>query len=767
MASDVSGGSDWEGLKAGASMLFSAFGSRSKKQQQKGRARFGAEPPVEDDGDGRDFSATDDFYSPATKDRRRDGQRDDREDLRLDQISELVLPDIDGDDAEPIDPWDAKDAQAHRKKMAVFSLSKRRTAERSAAVQEERTLAHVKPESAFTRDVTVPNGVWTLGDGSLGQLGHTAAEQQEEPRPAPLDSQILRGGVRSIHAGRHCTVVVNQSGEAIGFGSGPFRSAAAPSAGAPASALEYAGAPPYCVEAFTGVGDEEEEGEEEAGVGSLYYSTEQMVAARIHRRAVDLSAPTVLSGLLMPVETLSCGEDFCVALMQNGLVFSWGDGEEGKLGLGRPESHERPTMVDFLLPTAYAEVAKRSANKDDLLKAGSRLIRSRGRSFQITSLSCGTRHAMALASTSELFTWGSGCSGQLGHGTKHDEVLPRPVDAFKSRRFHVRVIAAGGYHSAAIVDLTRTSASRLFTWGEGESGRLGLGDERSRMLPNQASFHRTSPLSRLRPGADDRGGGGVFSFRRGDWLSEDGGHAHEWAELACGTKHAAALTRSGQVYTWGSDEAGQLGHGGRVNQRIPCLLSTLIRPTGLRRPKMAAVSDARALGCGRRFTALLTWSGEVFVWGRLGAQRFPRPAMVERLRGAAVVSIACGEDHVVMLTGDVAELRAQVSGGATDARREAAILHEARTREAQVAKAAATAAEAAAEKKKQKAEAKAEKRRVKVLGRLAKQRMRLAGIRKTKKQSKEDEQKEAQAKMEREEDEKGGGKKGFSALKKK
>ena len=39
---------------------------------------------------------------------------------------------------------------------------------------------------------------------------------------------------------------------------------------------------------------------------------------------------------------------FCVALMANGLVFSWGDGEEGKLGLGKPQPEAKPTMLDFL-----------------------------------------------------------------------------------------------------------------------------------------------------------------------------------------------------------------------------------------------------------------------------------------------------------------------------------------------------------------------------------------------------------------------------------
>ena len=61
---------------------------------------------------------------------------------------------------------------------------------------------------------------------------------------------------------------------------------------------------------------------------------------------------------------MRCGDDFCVALMVNGLVFAWGDGEEGRLGLGRQEAYVKPTMVDALLPTAYAEVARSAVNAD-------------------------------------------------------------------------------------------------------------------------------------------------------------------------------------------------------------------------------------------------------------------------------------------------------------------------------------------------------------------------------------------------------------------
>ena len=119
--------------------------------------------------------------SPALRDLRKDGMRDSREDLRRDEISELRFEaasggetgDDDDDVGDDMDPWDAMDALAHNKKMAVWNLSKRRVAQRHAAVQEERpSLTTLKTDAMLLRNAAIPHAIWTLGDGSQGQCGH-------------------------------------------------------------------------------------------------------------------------------------------------------------------------------------------------------------------------------------------------------------------------------------------------------------------------------------------------------------------------------------------------------------------------------------------------------------------------------------------------------------------------------------------------------------------------------------------------------------------
>lgn len=46
-------------------------------------------------------------------------------------------------------------------------------------------------------------------------------------------------------------------------------------------------------------------------------------------------------------------------------------------------------------------------------------------------------------------------------------------------------------------------------------------------------------------------------------------------DIACGSSHSAAITSSGELYTWGLGEYGRLGHGDNVTQLKPKLVRAL------------------------------------------------------------------------------------------------------------------------------------------------------------------------------------------------
>ena len=307
--------------------------------------------------------------SPARRAPGTDGHRDSREDLLHDQITPFRYATTDdlqpnaeiSDEDEPIDPWEMADVKAHRKKTEVWSRTNKRAAHRRVMQQQDRpSLTQLQTDALLLRNAAIPNAVWTIGDGSHGQCGHSGLSTQESPHPAALELSTLRDGVRGLFAGPYCTIVVTNTGDALGFGTGPFRAAADPPPEPQPSSLAYEGAPPFRVptslsSAAASIADPHERATGHdigaslpRGVADLSFRpfapdmgnastrsferTEDAVHASIQERVSRMAAPTPLTGLLMPVDQVAAGDDFCVALMQNGLVFAWGDGEEGKLG---------------------------------------------------------------------------------------------------------------------------------------------------------------------------------------------------------------------------------------------------------------------------------------------------------------------------------------------------------------------------------------------------------------------------------------------------
>ena len=78
-----------------------------------------------------------------------------------------------------------------------------------------------------------------------------------------------------------------------------------------------------------------------------------------------------------------------------------------------------------------------------------------------------------------LHTFGRGDFGQLGHGDQQNQASPKrvEVEAWQGRR--VTSVACGEYHTAVILD-----DGTLHTFGSGGSGRLGHGDEQKQASPS-------------------------------------------------------------------------------------------------------------------------------------------------------------------------------------------------------------------------------------------------------------------------------------------
>jgi inhibitor of Bruton tyrosine kinase len=75
----------------------------------------------------------------------------------------------------------------------------------------------------------------------------------------------------------------------------------------------------------------------------------------------------------------------------------------------------------------------------------------------------------SLTVETEVFSWGSGTNYQLGTGNAHIQRLPCKVDALHDS--YIKLIASSKFHSVAV-----GGNGELYTWGFGRGGRLGHPD---------------------------------------------------------------------------------------------------------------------------------------------------------------------------------------------------------------------------------------------------------------------------------------------------
>ncbi|XP_064190725.1 probable E3 ubiquitin-protein ligase HERC3 isoform X1 [Anguilla rostrata] len=225
----------------------------------------------------------------------------------------------------------------------------------------------------------------------------------------------------------------------------------------------------------------------------------------------------------------------------------------------------------------------------------------------LREVACGRHHSLFLLHDGSVYTCGSNSCGQLG--TDKPGGTPELVGALDAQK--ISGVACGQAHSVAVNEL-----GQVFTWGAGGGGQLGLGTaEEAVRIPRLIKK-----------------------------LCE-----HRISQVMCGNQHCIALSKDGQLFTWGQNSSGQLGLGkGR-----PCSLS----PQPLK--SLSGIPLAQITAGGDHSFAL-SLSGAVFGWGKNSAgqlglndeQDRAVPCHIKFLRTQKVVYISCGEEHTAALTKD-------------------------------------------------------------------------------------------------------------------
>eukprot|EP00644_Phytophthora_capsici_P002619 jgi/Phyca11/543302/estExt2_Genewise1Plus.C_PHYCAscaffold_110518 len=136
-------------------------------------------------------------------------------------------------------------------------------------------------------------------------------------------------------------------------------------------------------------------------------------------------------------------------------IISFGDGMNGRLGLGDEKDRHEGVLLTTWLTASNVPGVGIVGNSGCMAPP------------TITTICAGSTHNLALSATGDVFSWGNGVDGQLGHGTAVSEWIPRQLAFFKD--ISISSISCGTSHSMAV---GRTGV--VYTWEKGAEGQLGL-----------------------------------------------------------------------------------------------------------------------------------------------------------------------------------------------------------------------------------------------------------------------------------------------------
>lgn len=236
---------------------------------------------------------------------------------------------------------------------------------------------------------------------------------------------------------------------------------------------------------------------------------------------------------------------------EGGEVFSWGLGTNYQLGTG--------CLFEQPLPTP---VAPFGLGGEDGGSLGLALEK-------VCQVSAAKYHSCALTASGQLYTWGFGRGGRLGHEAFHvhsgmQAVLePRLVRSLEKVR--VVSVSAAKHHTVCL-----SNSGDVWSWGNNKEGRLGYSGVDTQPSPRKVGSIKAKVVC-----------------------------------ITAANKHTAVVTAGGDLLTWGSNSKGQLGYG-----------STEAGYNGTPRIVEAMKSGSvQMASASKNHTVVLLRSGEVWTFG--------------------------------------------------------------------------------------------------------------------------------------------------------
>ncbi|WKU07154.1 hypothetical protein [Micromonospora sp. HUAS LYJ1] len=429
--------------------------------------------------------------------------------------------------------------------------------------------------------VTSTGQVYAWGDNADGELGTGGTDDSDLPTLMTLPPGVQAA---KVAAGLFYTLVLTTSGQVYGTGTnevGQLGDGTTTDRTTPVPALAPAGT------VFTAIAAKLDSSLGLTSEGQVWgwgnYNQASTGSASSTRpvRVAALPKGVVFTGM-------SAGLSHNLAVAANQQVYAWGTNNRGQLGDGT--TTDRASAVRVPLPEgAEATVVAAGAYFSAVMVrttldlafgangSGQLGNYSHDNSFVPVSVALpgnmdmidmegGYLHSVAVTNVGEVWAWGDNAYGQLGDGTQTSRSAP--VQSLMPAGTNAVKVTAGQRHTLALTD-----AGKVFAWGGNNVGQLGIGS--------------TTPATVLTP----------------TLVTFPGSLTGTVTQIASHNFHSAALTSTGEVYTWGDNTYGQIGNGTTTRQTSPVKISL---PGG---------ATATSIAVGAFHTLVVTSTGAAYAWG--------------------------------------------------------------------------------------------------------------------------------------------------------
>ncbi|KAA0162820.1 hypothetical protein FNF31_03084 [Cafeteria roenbergensis] len=325
---------------------------------------------------------------------------------------------------------------------------------------------------------------------------------------------------------------------------------------------------------------------------------------------------------------IAAGDQHSLVLREDGLLFAFGMGADGRLGFGSTANYGG-TPSKMPVPQGPVQLGGRGV-----------------------ALAAGGAFSLVLLDDGRVRAFGKGNSGQLGNGVSPGtgstpETVPALVATVPLGQRAV-ALAAGSDHSVVLLE-----DGSVRTFGANTFGQLGHGSDG----PIGASAAEAAVLATAEvPLASERAAGAVLQT----YVPRREALPSRAVAVAAGSFHSLVLLQDGTVRTFGIGASGQLGYGastavGATATEAPALM-----------PPVPLGGSAVAVAGGASFSLVLLADGTVRAFGTgnsgqlgygdqetVGHQPTRLPSMLGPVPlGGLAVAVACGGSHSLVLLGD-------------------------------------------------------------------------------------------------------------------